>query len=270
MAPPRKPWFRFYVEAVSDPKLRSLSPTHRWLWVSILAAARSSCEPGILLISATSPMDLRSISDLAGVDIRQVKSGISAMEKLGMLSLTEQGAWSVTNWASRQFESDTSTERTGKHRAMQRANGVDGTFHRSHKNVPDVFPGTRPDPESESDPPLVPPNTPAGGGSRPPDGNQNQESTGDPALDRLVARWVEIVDPAFKSRARAEARWRLPSLRAALDDLVLDECMGRCAAEATDPPRSIRYLEQTCRAWARQNAPGLVIPDPPAPTAKEA
>ena len=41
-----RPWFRFYVEAMRDPKMRRLSPAERWLWVAVLAACRESWIPG--------------------------------------------------------------------------------------------------------------------------------------------------------------------------------------------------------------------------------
>src|SRR5262245_42102119 len=53
---PSRPWFRVYVEAFADPKIRRLTPPHRWLWIAILGAARQSCVPGLLLIAPGVPM----------------------------------------------------------------------------------------------------------------------------------------------------------------------------------------------------------------------
>ena len=55
-APAARPWFRLYVEAFQDVKLRGLSPAHRWLWMAILGIARQSCVSGSLLVAYGLPV----------------------------------------------------------------------------------------------------------------------------------------------------------------------------------------------------------------------
>ena len=133
MPRPRRPWFRFYVEALHDPKLRRMTPARRWAWVAVLAAARSSCRPGVLLVSERQPMDDHDIADLAAMPVREVRKALEAMEAAGMIHRGEGGAWHVSRWADRQFESDDITERTRKHRS-----------NTEDRNVPTLFPGTFP------------------------------------------------------------------------------------------------------------------------------
>jgi hypothetical protein len=133
---PRKPmpWFRFYVEAVHDRKLRRLKPETRWLFVVCLAAARQSPEPGWLLVGVDDPMDLADLADFAYMPRKSVASGLDLLVEVGVVARDpDRSAWFVPNWDKRQYESDNSTTRTRKHRAKQdddegttleRSNGV--------------------------------------------------------------------------------------------------------------------------------------------------
>src|SRR5690349_23350084 len=86
MPRPARPWFRFYVEAVHDRKLRRLKPEHRWLFVACLAAARQSCEPGVLLVGEHDPMTVDDLVDFAGMSRSQVVAGMQALVLAGVVS----------------------------------------------------------------------------------------------------------------------------------------------------------------------------------------
>lgn len=117
MAPPKMPWFRFYVEAAGDRKLRRLTPAERWLWVMVLAAARHSPVPGVLLVTDDEPMTTTELADFAGMKEREVTAGIEKMDRLGLLFERGDGAIVVPKWDARQPVSDDITARTRKHRA---------------------------------------------------------------------------------------------------------------------------------------------------------
>lgn len=117
MAPPKRPWFRFYVEAVTDRKMRRLTPAERWLWVAVLGAARHSPEPGVLLVVEDDPMTLNDLADWAGMTLREVTAGIGKMRRLGMVADRDDGAITVPKWDERQHASDDVTARTRKHRS---------------------------------------------------------------------------------------------------------------------------------------------------------
>lgn len=135
---PSRPWFRFYVEAVGDPKLRTVTPAQRWLWVGVLAAARHSPKSGTLLICDDMPMTEVSLAAFAGVSPGDVRKTMPVFERLGMIDIDDQGAWFVTNWADRQYESDDVTVRTRKYRSREQ-----------DRNVPNTFPGTPPETETD-------------------------------------------------------------------------------------------------------------------------
>jgi hypothetical protein len=141
MARPARPWFRFYVEAFGDRKIRRLSPAHRWLWVAILGAARESPEPGVLLVAEDLPMTFQELADYAGMPLREVTKALPQMLKLGMIALSDDTI-SVPKFNSRQFESDNVTARTREHR--ERSKEQDG-------NVPKNVRGNTPETETETE-----------------------------------------------------------------------------------------------------------------------
>jgi hypothetical protein len=102
-----KPWFRLYVEAVDDPKLRRLSPAQRWLWICVLAAARASPEPGFLLVAPEEPVTAADLAHSSGMATKTVESTIWTMDKLGIITYADEAeSYYVTAWWDRQFESD--------------------------------------------------------------------------------------------------------------------------------------------------------------------
>lgn len=148
MARPARPWFRLYVEALHDRKLRRLTPSQRWLWVAVLGAARMSCRPGVLLVSERQPMDEHDLADIAAMPVRDVARALPLFAKAGLIERDGTGdAWRVVKWDDRQYESDNVTERTRKLRSkrsvgtpLERSNG-DGT----------MFEGTPPDTETDTE-----------------------------------------------------------------------------------------------------------------------
>lgn len=135
MAPKKQPWFRFYVEACHDRKLRRLKPSERWLWVAVLAIARESPKPGWLLVKDGDAFTVEDIADFAGMAERDVAAGMDKLEHAGLVA-TSDGAWFVPSWDKRQFESDDVAQRTAKHR---------------QRNVPSSFQGTPPETDTETD-----------------------------------------------------------------------------------------------------------------------
>jgi hypothetical protein len=136
VAPPKRPWFRLYVEVFADPKLRRLTPAQRWLWVVVLGAARQSPTPGVLLITEREPVTIADLAETSGVKLPEAKAGMARMVDLGMVELDDD-VYRVAKWSERQYESDDTTERTRKYRrkavarngdtpTMERSNGVPG------------------------------------------------------------------------------------------------------------------------------------------------
>lgn len=102
-------WFRFYSEAVNDPKVQSLSGDLFKAWVNILCLA---AQQDGRLITTDLPFQLRS-------DSVTVEHVTSALIDAGLL--VSKGKYlHPHNWDKRQFKSDTSRERTKRYRDRQR------------------------------------------------------------------------------------------------------------------------------------------------------
>lgn len=168
MARPKRPWFRFYCEALHDRKLRRLKPAHRWLWVAVLACARQSPQPGYLLIEEDVPTTVDDLADDAAMKPAEVRAGMAAFIDLGMVSTDgSTGAWHVTKWHERQYESDQSADRMQRHRGegSDASSGVttpsQPPSHDRHGDdeVTDTLSGAPAgaDAEAETDPPCGPP-----------------------------------------------------------------------------------------------------------------
>lgn len=169
MAPAKRPWFRFYVEAVHDRKLRRLKPETRWLFVACLAAARQSPTPGYLLVAHTDPMGWEDLMDVAGMSRKQVEAGMGALADSGVVAFDRKlETWFIPNWKDRQYESDDITSRTRKHRS----NKPEGTTLERSIGVPGNNVGTHQKTETDTDTSTTPPTTspcppePGGGDDR--------------------------------------------------------------------------------------------------------
>lgn len=134
---PRKPmpWFRFYVEAFPDRKIRRLTPAQRWLWAAIMGAARQSPVPGELMIAEGVPMNRAELADWADVKLKEVTSGLPLMVELGMISI-EGDLIKVTNFHARQYPSDNVTSRTRAHR--ERVGTMLERSNNGRRNAPEV------------------------------------------------------------------------------------------------------------------------------------
>lgn len=117
MAPPKRPWFRFYVETFSDVEIRSLPPAQRWVWAAVMGMARMSPVAGVLLDKASEPVSDVVLADVAAVKPTEVSAALRRFTKLGMVARDDDGALVVCKWDSRQFESDDVATRVARHRA---------------------------------------------------------------------------------------------------------------------------------------------------------
>lgn len=217
MPRPSRPWFRFYVEAVHDRKLRRLKPEHRWLFVACLAAARQSREPGWLMVGEDDPMCWDDLVDFAAMSLRSVEQGTDALMDAGVLGYdADRKAWFVPAWSERQYESDDVTARTRKHR-LERSNDVPG-------NVPETPVGTPPDTEADTE----------------------TETPPAPLVDQIVdAVFAKVL--AGKQRAGDSIR-SVDGFRRWWDDNELEGCRKRAGwfVEHFDMPSVGHYADATC------------------------
>lgn len=151
VAPKQMPWFRFYVEMMSDPKIRRLSPAQRWLWAGVLSAARKSPIPGFLLISEREAMDDAALADFVGVPLKLVTETMPVFATKGMIERDhELDAWWVPKFNTRQYESDNSTERVKRHRSKNVDVTANVTANERSENVSVAPPDTEADTDTKA------------------------------------------------------------------------------------------------------------------------
>lgn len=104
---PNKPWFRFYSEVPDDAKVQALSGDLFKLWVNVLciASRHDGVVPGMKEMTFTLRMTPA-----------EVTGGMDALKKAGLFERVAE-AIVPHNWNGRQFQSDSSTERTRRYRA---------------------------------------------------------------------------------------------------------------------------------------------------------
>jgi len=123
-------WFRFYNEAVDDRKLKKIARdaeqpfiTVMGAWAMILAFANNDHDRGYMLYAEDVPMSrddiVHELSD--GIDEAAASRILFEFETMGMIAPdTEAGAYIVTRFAKRNYESDHSAERVRRHRARKK------------------------------------------------------------------------------------------------------------------------------------------------------
>lgn len=138
-------WVRLYVEILDDPKTAML-PDHQF---------RLFCEALCLAKLANLGGDTGMTVEQFDWRLRKkTAKNVEALCRIGILSMSATGTVSVTQWAKRQFESDTSTSRVQKHRDQKKGNvsvTIDETLHATFQEQPNDVTETSPESESESE-----------------------------------------------------------------------------------------------------------------------
>lgn len=127
-------WFRFYSEAIGDPKMRRIARSTKTapatvvgVWAILLSIASDSPERGRLIMGSV-PATADDISDLAGVETAAI---LDAMLDLGMLAADDILGLYIPNWDKRQYASDTSTPRVQAWRSKNKGKGGETLQQRS-------------------------------------------------------------------------------------------------------------------------------------------
>lgn len=102
-------WFRFYSEAMRNPKVLRLSDKDFRLWVNVLAVAAENDGH----IPADDDLKL-----VLGMRLDHLKGGLNRLISGGLIDALEHG-YEPHNWSKFQYRSDTSTDRVQKHRAKR-------------------------------------------------------------------------------------------------------------------------------------------------------
>jgi len=138
----KKLWFRAYTEMVDDEKLRLLAFEDRWHFVALLC-----CKSGGILDDGSEPELLRrKLAVKLGVQSRELDE---IARRLAEVGLVDFDTLQPLNWGSRQFESDSSAERTKRYRENLKKQEVKDT--KRHCDVTVTPPETDTETDTEAD-----------------------------------------------------------------------------------------------------------------------
>lgn len=118
-------WFRFYADAIRDPKVATLSDGNFRLWIELLSVA--STNDGLI-------PPLEALKSLLKRRSDHLKAGVDALVKAVLLDPVE-GGFEPHNWRKFQYKSDTSSERVKR-------------FRNNKRNVSETPPDTETDTEN--------------------------------------------------------------------------------------------------------------------------
>lgn len=136
-------WFRMWVDAIDDEKLKLLAFEDRWHYVAILCMKRK----GILDVKESSAIRDRKVGIKLGLGVNEADE---VRRRLREVKLIDKN-WQPSGWTKRQFVSDadsTATERKRKQRDKERHGDVTRDSRAGHT-------AQRQTTESESDTEVV-------------------------------------------------------------------------------------------------------------------
>lgn len=100
-------WFRFYDDAINDPKILRLPDDLYRSWIGILCIA--SKGDGVLPC-------VEDVAILLRMSVSSAQNILSELERLDLLDRFRNGTLSPHNWRKRQYKSDVSTDRVRQFR----------------------------------------------------------------------------------------------------------------------------------------------------------
>jgi hypothetical protein len=133
-------WFKFYVKAIWSPSVRKLTPTQRWVFVTLLALATEG--DGKLHGASTEPAFMALA---CGTDVRSVRKAVAKMRELCLINVRENGDIEITNWSK--YQSTTVQRRERKERqksggkAAKKRRTAATDKNRIDKNREDIYKG---------------------------------------------------------------------------------------------------------------------------------
>jgi len=132
-------WFRVYNDILTDPKLRILGRESCWILTQLMAFINENFRKS----GSISREELQTFSSIVGTTLPKC---LKIVEKAIELEIMHRAGdfYHLTNWHKRQFESDSSAERTRRWRLRRSQSDATGT-------VTVTAPETETESESEED-----------------------------------------------------------------------------------------------------------------------
>lgn len=135
-------WFRYYDEALDDPKVQMLPPQLFKAWINLLclASRNGGALPSLDAIMFALRLDSEEIASTT----------LSELSKRGLLDSNGE-TFHPHNWNGRQYKSDDSTDRVKQHRLRKRNGNVSVT---ANETPPDTEQSTDTDQKTEQKPTI--------------------------------------------------------------------------------------------------------------------
>ena len=140
-------WFRYYDDAVNDPKVQRLAPHLFKAWINLLCLANKTGNGALPSVA-----DIAFALRMSDIDAQSV---VDELLLCGLIDIAHDKSLSPHNWKARQAPSDSSKERTKKWRHGQKKTTAETvatvtvTAGDGNRDAPDQ---TRPDIESDIEP----------------------------------------------------------------------------------------------------------------------
>jgi len=127
----KMPWFRYYSETSHDKKIDLISEESdlhflivHGVWSILLCLANDSPIRGSLYITKNKPFRDSFLAEDLHLSIEDTKKIIECFIEYDMLEIDENSAYKISNWDTRQFQSDNSNERVEKYRNKRKESGL--------------------------------------------------------------------------------------------------------------------------------------------------
>lgn len=226
-------WFRFYDEALDDPKVQRLSATMFRHWVNILCLANREPNRGYL-------PPLEDVAFGLRVNERKAQQIIDTLVGAGLLTKNPDSTVEPHGWKQRQRVSDNVAERVAKHRARNADVTLQETDSDNESNVTETFPHARAT-DTETDTETDTPHTPQGVAD--PDADSDTDETDAMTYSDEFEAFMRV----YPKRVGKGAAWR------AWKKLRPSKTLQRRMADAVK-------AQSTWPQWQREN--GKYIPNP--------
>ncbi len=128
-------WFRFWTDTVNDVKMLQLSDYEYRIWTYLLAYASE-----VNSLSGQLQITFKLLSLHFHQRFNLFSRAIETFQKVGLITIGDDGYITITNWTKRQFKSDNAYERVKKFREVT-----------AKRNVSNPVSETAPDKDTDTD-----------------------------------------------------------------------------------------------------------------------
>lgn len=101
MASSSMPWIKVYTDILDDPKIGRLPASTKWHFVALCTLA-GECDAEGYLVNGDEALTIDDIAWRLREDRAGLASSMETLNKVGLLSIDDDTAWFVTNFAKRQ------------------------------------------------------------------------------------------------------------------------------------------------------------------------